>query len=66
MPEVLLASHIAVLEGVSVSMEEHLEHGENFVEVVSQLIWDIDFVLSQPGQVALGLLHASAHVMARV
>ncbi|CAK9086516.1 Adenylate cyclase 1 (ATP pyrophosphate-lyase 1) (Adenylyl cyclase 1) [Durusdinium trenchii] len=38
MPEVLLASHIAVLEGVSVSMEEHLEHGENFVEVVVAII----------------------------
>ena len=38
MPEVLLASHICVLEGAGVSLEEHLARGEAFVEVTVALI----------------------------
>jgi hypothetical protein len=40
MPEVLLASHIAVLEGPgSNSLEEHLMRGESFIEVAPCLWW---------------------------
>lgn len=39
MPEVLLASHIAVLEGPgSNSLEEHLMRGESFIEVVIAIV----------------------------
>jgi len=40
MPEVLLASHIAVLEGPgSNSLEEHLMRGESFIEVAPGRLW---------------------------